>query len=34
MSDAKLVINRELLAYQCDRYGNMRPGIQIGRAHV
>lgn len=27
MSDAKLIIKRELLAYQCDRYGNMRPGI-------
>lgn len=27
MSDAKLVINRELQTYQCDRYGNMRPGI-------
>lgn len=27
MSDSKLIINRELLAYQCDRYGNMRPGI-------
>lgn len=27
MSDSKLIINRELQAYQCDRYGNMRPGI-------
>lgn len=27
MSDAKLVVKRELQAYQCDRYGNMRPGI-------
>ena len=27
MSDAKLIINRELQTYQCDRYGNMRPGI-------
>ncbi len=27
MSDAKLVKHSELLAYQCDRYGNMRPGI-------
>jgi len=27
MSDAKLIVKRELLAYQCDRYGNMRPGI-------
>ena len=27
MSDAKLIIKRELQAYQCDRYGNMRPGI-------
>ena len=23
----KLIINRELQTYQCDRYGNMRPGI-------
>ena len=27
MPDSKLVVKRELLAYQCDRYGNMRPGI-------
>ncbi|MBO7559956.1 MAG: hypothetical protein J6T27_02240 [Alphaproteobacteria bacterium] len=27
MSDAKLIKTRELLAYQCDRYGNIRPGI-------
>lgn len=27
MSDSKLTVERELLAYQCDRYGNMRPGI-------
>lgn len=27
MSNQKLVINRELQTYQCDRYGNMRPGI-------
>lgn len=27
MSDSKLVIKRELQTYQCDRYGNMRPGI-------
>lgn len=27
MPDAKLTVKRELLAYQCDRYGNMRPGI-------
>ncbi|MCR4917365.1 MAG: hypothetical protein K5912_00275 [Alphaproteobacteria bacterium] len=27
MPDTKLVIKRELQTYQCDRYGNMRPGI-------
>ncbi len=27
MSNAKLIIKRELQTYQCDRYGNMRPGI-------
>lgn len=27
MHSAKLIINRELQTYQCDRYGNMRPGI-------
>lgn len=27
MPDAKLIVNRELQTYQCDRYGNMRPGI-------
>ena len=27
MPDAKLTRRAELLAYQCDRYGNMRPGI-------
>lgn len=27
MPNAKLVIKRELQTYQCDRYGNMRPGI-------
>lgn len=27
MSDSKFLVKRELLAYQCDRYGNMRPGI-------
>ena len=27
MSNAKLVVKRELQTYQCDRYGNMRPGI-------
>lgn len=27
MAENKLCVKRELLAYQCDRYGNMRPGI-------
>ncbi|MBO4480746.1 MAG: hypothetical protein J5742_03965 [Alphaproteobacteria bacterium] len=27
MPDAKLIVKRELQTYQCDRYGNMRPGI-------
>ncbi|MBR1380556.1 MAG: hypothetical protein IJ560_03125 [Alphaproteobacteria bacterium] len=26
-NDSKLIIQRELQAYQCDRWGNMRPGI-------
>ncbi len=27
MSNGKLIVKRELQTYQCDRYGNMRPGI-------